>query len=116
MTLLSARGGVRLLLLSVVAAGVSTAACGLDSPAAPSETTFPTVVITADGIARDVPFLIPGSPVRIVNESVRRHRIHLDVGPPQPGCEPFDTVGELAPGESRMTAPIGPEADRLLDT
>lgn len=99
---------IRLLSASLIAAGVSVLACTtVERPAGPSPTTYPTVTITADGIARELPFLVPGSPLMFVNNDSRPHRLHLDQGPDQPGCGGIETSGELAPGESRLTAPLG---------
>lgn len=50
---------------------------------------------------------VPAFPVRIVNTDTRAHRLHLDIGVAQPGCQALDGSGELAPGESRVTNPLG---------
>lgn len=105
---LNARRSMRLLCaLSFIAPALAAGACdSAEQPAAPSNA-VPTITITADGISQNVPTLYPGSPVRIVNTDSRAHRLHLDLGPQQPGCEAIDVSGELAPGETRVTAPLG---------
>jgi hypothetical protein len=103
-----ARHPFQVLSALLVAIGLVVAACAtVDNPASPSETALPTLTITANGISQDVPFLVPGSPIRIVNNDTRAHRIHLDLGLDQPGCTAIENSGELAPGESRVTAPLG---------
>ncbi len=105
---LTAGRSIRLLCAtSFLAAGLAAGACdSADQPVAPSNT-IPTITITADGISQNVPTLYPGSPVRIVNTDTRAHRLHLDIGVAQPGCQALDGSGELAPGESRVTDPLG---------
>jgi len=108
MSCLSTGRPIQLLSASLVAAGLGVFACTtVENPTTPSGTTFPTLTITANGLSPDLPFLVPGSPIRIVNNDSRPHRIHLDSVGAQPGCEAIDVSGELAPGESRLTAPIG---------
>lgn len=104
------RRPIRLLSASLVAGALGVFACAeVDNPTtpSPSETSLPTLRITANGLARDLPFLVPGQPIRIVNDDTRPHRIHLDLVGDQPGCGAIEVSGELAPGESRVTNPIG---------
>jgi hypothetical protein len=105
----SERRPFNLLAAVVIAAALVPACESSDPPTAPSQT-IPTITITADGISQNVPTLYPGSPVRIVNNDTKPHRLHLDIGPAQPGCSALDRSGELAPGESRITDPIGFDA------
>jgi hypothetical protein len=100
------RRPIRLLSASLVTAGLVVLACAeVKKPAAPSGTSYPTITITANGISKDGPSLIPGMPVRVVNADSVAHRLHLDLGD-QPGCGNLDT-GDIAPGESRLTEPVG---------
>lgn len=93
--------------VALLTAGLGAGACdSANQPLAPSNP-VPTITITANGISQNVPFLYPGTPVRIVNSDTRAHRLHLDLGDAQPGCEALDGSGELAPGETRVTAPLG---------
>jgi len=108
MSRLSTRRPIQLLSASLVAAALGVFACTtVENPTTPSETTYPTLTITANGLSQDLPFLVPGAPIRIVNNDSRPHRIHLDLVGDQPGCGAIEVSGELAPGESRLTAPIG---------
>jgi hypothetical protein len=105
---LTARPSIRLLCATAfLGAGLAATSCdSAEQPAAPSNA-IPTITITADGISQNVPLLYPGSPVRIVNTDTRAHRLHLDVGDDQPGCQALDVSGEVAPGESLLTGPLG---------
>lgn len=98
---------VRLICASVVATGLVVLACAkVERPAAPSQTTsYPTITITDTGISKDGPSLIPGMAVRVINAGSQTHRLHLDSGD-QPGCGNIDS-GDVAPGESRLTSPVG---------
>ena len=80
------------------------------SPPRPSPTSYPTITITDTGISKDGPALIPGMAVKVVNAGSQVHRLHLDLGD-QPGCGNIDS-GDIAPGESRLTQPVGDDVTR----
>jgi len=102
MSSLLVRRSIRLASAAVGAAAFVVLACAeVKQPVAPSETSYPTITITANGISKDGPALIPGMPVRVINADSVAHRLHLDLGD-QPGCASLDT-GDIAPGESRLT-------------
>jgi hypothetical protein len=106
---LLARHPIRFVSASFVAAGLVVVACTeVKKPTAPSQGAYPTITITANGISKEGPYLVPGVPVMVVNADTQVHRLHLDLGD-QPGCGSLDS-GDLAPGESRLTAPMGENA------
>ena len=108
MSRLTARPSIRLICAAAfLAGGLAAASCdSADQPAAPSEV-VPTITLTADGISQSLPALYPGMRLRILNNDTRAHRLHLDLGVVQPGCEALDVSGEVAPGQSIVTAPLG---------
>jgi hypothetical protein len=102
---------IRLIGASLVAAGLVAYACAkVEKPAAPSQTSYPTITITDTGISKDGPALVPGMAVKVVNAGSQIHRLHLDLGD-QPGCGNIDS-GDIAPGESRLTAPVGDDVTK----
>lgn len=105
---LTARPSIRLLCASAfLAAGLAAASCdSAEQPVAPSDV-VPTITLTSDGIAPTVPSLFPGVRIRILNNDTKPHRLHLDLGAVQPGCEALDASGEVGPGQSVLTAPLG---------
>lgn len=108
MSRVTARRSLRLLCAtSFLAAGLAAASCdSAEQPAAPSDV-IPTITLTADGISQNVPALHPGVRLRILNNDTKPHRLHLDLGALQPGCEALDVSGEVGPGQSVVTAPLG---------
>jgi hypothetical protein len=95
---------LRLVGASLVAVGLAVSCADVKKPAAPSQTSYPTITITDTGISKDGPALIPGMAVKVVNAGSQVHRLHLDLGS-QPGCGNIDS-GDIQPGESRLTAPV----------
>ena len=106
----SSSAAFRLLGATVVAVGLAAACADVKKPAAPSATSYPTITMTDTGISKDGPSLIPGVPVKVVNAGSQTHRLHLDLGD-QPGCGNIDS-GDIAPGESRLTAPVGEDVTK----
>jgi hypothetical protein len=108
------RRATRLLGASILAAGLAFVACSNSNQAQSATPTTPTpvsgyqtITITPAGITPSLTFITPGSPLLIVNNDTRPHRLHLNPGVDQPGCSPFDNAGEVPPGQSRLTGVLG---------
>jgi hypothetical protein len=104
MTMTLSGAPLRLFAAAVAAVSLAVACADVKKPTAPTATSYPTVTITAGGIAKDGPALIPGMPIKVVNADTVVHRLHLDLGA-QPGCANIDS-GDIQPGESKMTAAV----------
>jgi len=68
-----------------------------------------TLTITANGVFPSIAFIDANTQLKVINNDTQVHMLHLDLAD-QPGCSGFDAVGELQPGESRLTGAITSEA------
>lgn len=102
---------------TLLAALATAAACGGggggagSTPAAPSNPGqtgggggTPTIRITAEGVSPKQVRIDVGGQVMFVNDDTRSHEMMSDPHPVHTGCPEINQVGDLAPGQSRMTA------------
>jgi len=93
--------------LRVMAIGVLCASCGSSGggPSAPSGGSAEgrTVTITASGATPTSLTIAPGTRVLFVNNDTRTHNMTSDPHPEHDLCPEINTVGLLAPGQSRET-------------
>jgi plastocyanin len=93
--------------LCVVAAlGATILACSNDSSnASPSPTPTPTlaITITSNGANPKTLTVKPGSQVMFINSDSIDHQMYSDPHPEHTDCPELDSVGFLAPGQSRQT-------------
>jgi plastocyanin len=90
------------------ALGAAIVACGKDpSSASPSTTPTPTpaltITITSNGANPKTLTVAPGSQVTFVNNDSIDHQMYSDPHPEHTDCPELDSVGYLAPGQSRQT-------------
>jgi plastocyanin len=108
------RKGISALALLAAAAAVA-AACGggggggPSAPAAPSGSApsggdVATIRITSTGVSPNSVRITVGSQVMFVNDDTRSHEMMSDPHPVHTGCPEINQVGDLGPGQSRMTA------------
>jgi plastocyanin len=99
--------------LCVAAAlGAAIVACGKDSSSAspiatptPTATPMPalTITVTSTGASPRTLVVAPGSQVTFVNNDSIDHQMFSDPHPEHTDCPELDSVGYLAPGQSRQT-------------
>jgi plastocyanin len=96
--------------LCVAAAlGAATMACGNSSSASPPATPTPTptptltITITSNGASPKTLTVAAGSQVTFVNNDSIEHQMYSDPHPEHTDCPELDSVGFLAPGQSRQT-------------
>ncbi|MEO7273518.1 MAG: hypothetical protein ABIX28_05205 [Vicinamibacterales bacterium] len=93
--------------LRMVAVGMLCASCGGSGggPSAPSGGSADgrTITITANGATPTSLTLAPGTRVLFVNNDTRTHNMTSDPHPEHDVCPEINTVGLLAPGQSRET-------------
>lgn len=87
--------------------GGSTAPAAPSTPAAPIGGAAATVRITADGVSPKEVRIDIGGRVMFVNENTRSHEMLSDPHPVHTGCPEMNAVGDLNPGQSRMTGSFG---------
>jgi plastocyanin len=96
------------------ALGAAIVACGKDSSSAsPSATPTPTatatpmpaltITITSTGASPKTLTVAAGSQVTFVNNDSIDHQMYSDPHPEHTDCPELDSVGYLAPGQSRQT-------------
>ena len=100
-------------LIVAAALGAAIVACGKDSSSAPSATPTPTaapmlmpaltITITSTGASPKTLTVAPGSQVTFVNNDSIDHQMYSDPHPEHTDCPELDSVGYLAPGQSRQT-------------
>src|SRR5262245_23634253 len=81
-------------------------ACGKsDAPASPSGSPVSgtTITITASGANPRRLSIARGSQVTFVNNDRVVHQMYSDPHPEHTDCPEFDSVGQLAPGQTRQT-------------
>jgi plastocyanin len=95
--------------LCVAAAlGATVAGCGNSNasptPApTPTPTPTPTITITSNGASPKALTVAAGSQVTFVNNDSIEHQMFSDPHPEHTDCPELNTVGYLAPGQSRQT-------------
>jgi hypothetical protein len=92
--------------VSIVAAGAGFAACDSHSTANPSATPSAdtTITIGAGGVATPRVIVVAlGSQVTFVNNDRVVHEMYSNPHPEHTDCPEFDSVGRLAPGQTRQT-------------
>ena len=88
---------ILLLLLTSCGGGSST-------PTTPSNPSNPyTFTLTSSGVSPKQLIVPPGTRVLFLNQDARRHDIASDPHPEHTDCPEINTVGVLAPGQSRET-------------
>jgi plastocyanin len=92
----------------MMALAITTAACGSDSPSAPSNTpndgpVAQTITITSTGVAPKTVTVPVGSRVTFMNNDNRPHNINSDPHPTHGSCPAMDNVLNMAAGQSRTT-------------
>jgi len=78
------------------------ASCGSGSPSSPSDAAA-TITLTSSGVNTAQVTVPAGSRVRFVNNDARPHNMTSDPHPEHNDCPEINTVGLLAPGQSRET-------------
>lgn len=92
--------------LAVVIAASMAAACGHgDSGSSPSQPPTETLIITiaANGASPRNIVVPQGAQVTFVNQDRSVHQMYSDPHPEHTDCPEFDSVGQLAAGQSRQT-------------
>ena len=91
--------------LAVPIAALLVASCGDDPvPSSPSSPDNPLRITIAAGAVSPVELVVPlGSRVLFVNADARRHDMSSDDHPDHLECPAINSVGLLAPGQSRET-------------
>lgn len=94
---------MRIVVWAVAGAGISLAACGGGSPAAPNPAPGNpnTFTITSTGVSPRELTVGPGTRVLFVNNDSRRHDMSSDPHPEHSDCTELNAVGVLNPGQSR---------------
>lgn len=85
---------------------LAAAACGKSEPA-PSGGGAPpaaTITITSSGLDRRTVTVPRGSQVLMVNNDTRAHEESSDPHPTHENCPELNSWGQLAPGQSRLSA------------
>ncbi|HXC78448.1 MAG TPA: hypothetical protein VNU19_15535 [Candidatus Acidoferrum sp.] len=97
-------------LIVAAALGAAIVSCGKDpSSASPMATPTPTpmpaltITITSTGASPKTLTVAPGSQVTFVNNDSIDHQMYSDPHPEHTDCPELDSVGYLAPGQSRQT-------------
>jgi plastocyanin len=89
-----------------VAAGVAVlaAACGSGGGTSPSPPVSGTsITITSSGVSPKNLLISAGTQVTFINNDSRNHQMNSDQHPDHNDCPPINTVGFLAPGQSKQT-------------
>lgn len=84
---------------------IPLAACGGGSPSTPSPGggTAATITVTSAGVSSAPLTISPGTRVLFVNNDTRSHNMTSDPHPEHTDCPEINSVGLLAPGQSRET-------------
>jgi plastocyanin len=95
-------------LCAAAALGATIVSCGKDSSSAPpsptpTATATLTVTITSNGANPKTLTVMPGSQVTFINNDSIDHQMYSDPHPEHTDCPELDSVGFLAPGQSRQT-------------
>ena len=90
----------------VVAAGVAVlaAACGSSGTSPSPPVAGSTITITSSGVVSPKNLLVsPGTQVTFINSDSRNHLMNSDPHPDHTDCPAINSVGALAPGQSKQT-------------
>jgi len=91
-------------LFGAAALGATSVACGHgSSSASPSPAPALTITITSNGANPRTLTVRAGSQVTFINNDSVDHQMYSDPHPEHTDCPEFDSVGLLAPGQSRQT-------------
>lgn len=86
--------------------GSNTTPAAPSTPAGGSGGAAATVRITSSGVSPKSVRVEMGAQVMFVNEDSRSHEMMSDPHPVHTGCPEINSVGDLGPGQSRMTSPF----------
>ena len=100
MMTLTTRGAARVCL-----AAAFTMGCAKSEPTPPTPTPSPglTITITRTGASPRNLTVPRGSQITFVNNDTIVHQMYSDPHPEHTDCPEFDSVGQLAPGQTRQT-------------